>query len=274
MKSDNQTWIFLSHSSKDIEKVRIVRNEFEKYGKNPLAFHLKCLNTDSFEGKQEVVSLIHREIEARDWFVYCNSANAMNSEFVIDERNYVKKLNKKNIKIFDINLDDDKENIEKAVLKIVKSSNIVISYAAKDIEFAKALTTRLQNRDYSIFLSENTLEIYGEYASSVTRKIIECDYFLQIISKNYQWLQGADIEAAIIKGKKIIPIIIDDTRIKSIYNTLLYKNNFYRINKNHLDEIDLICDLIDYHIISEKSIYNNSKETKEEYKKIVERLTK
>lgn len=274
MKADNQTWIFLSHSSKDIEKVRIVRNEFEKYGKNPLAFHLKCLNTDSFEGKQEVVSLIHREIEARDWFVYCNSANAMNSEFVIDERNYVQKLNKKNIKIFDINLDDDKENIEKAVLKIVKSSNIVISYAAKDIEFAKALTTRLQNRDYSIFLSENTLEIYGDYASSVTKKIIECDYFLQIISENYQWLQGTDIEAAVIEGKEIIPIIIDDTKIKSIYNTLLYKNKFYRINKSHLEEIDLICDLIDHHIISEKSIYNNSKETKEEYEKIVARLTK
>ena len=34
-------WIFLSHSSRDIEKVRIVRNEFEKLGHNPLAFHLK-----------------------------------------------------------------------------------------------------------------------------------------------------------------------------------------------------------------------------------------
>lgn len=272
MKLDNQTWIFLSHSSKDIEKVRLIRNEFEKYGKNPLAFHLKCLNTDSQEGKQEVMNLIHREIEARDWFVYCNSSNAMNSEFVIDERNYVKNLSKRNLKIFDINLDANVDEIERAVLKIVKSSNIVISYAAKDRDFAQALTIRLQNRDYSVFLSENTLN--NDFAETVAKKIDDCDYFLQVVSENYQWVQGTDLEAAVIVGKEIIPIIIDDTQIKDTFNTILFKNKFYRINKRHLEEIDLICDLIDYHIISEKSIYKNSKEIKEQFEKIVNRLTR
>ncbi len=272
MKSDNQTWIFLSHSSKDIEKVRMIRNEFEKYNKNPLAFHLKCLSTDSEEEKQELLSLIHREIEARDWFVYCNSANAKTSEFVIDERTYVNNLNKKNLKIFDINLDDDKKNIEKAVFKIVKSSNIVISYSAKDIDFVKELTIQLQNRDYSVYLLGDTLENYDVY-TSVVKKIAECDYFLQIISKNALRYLRKELEAAIINGKKIIPIIIDDTQIKEILNTALFDNKYYRINKNHLEEIDLICDLIDFHIISEKSIFNNSKEAKEQYKKLVARLT-
>lgn len=39
-------WIFLSHASKDIDLVRRVRNEFEKYGQNPLAFHLRCLDEE------------------------------------------------------------------------------------------------------------------------------------------------------------------------------------------------------------------------------------
>lgn len=39
-------WIFLSHASKDIDSVRRVRNEFEKYGQNPLAFHLRCLDEE------------------------------------------------------------------------------------------------------------------------------------------------------------------------------------------------------------------------------------
>lgn len=66
-------WIFLSHSSYDIEKVRIVRNEFERLGHNPLAFQLKCLSTDTEEGRYELDSLIKREIDARGWFVFCES---------------------------------------------------------------------------------------------------------------------------------------------------------------------------------------------------------
>ena len=46
-------WIFLSHSSKDIDKVRLIRNEFEKMGHYPLAFHLRCLSTDTEEGRKE-----------------------------------------------------------------------------------------------------------------------------------------------------------------------------------------------------------------------------
>ncbi len=53
-------WIFLSHSSHDIEKVHLVRNEFERLGHNPLAFHLKCLSTDTEEGQHELDSLITR----------------------------------------------------------------------------------------------------------------------------------------------------------------------------------------------------------------------
>ena len=33
MRTDG-CWIFISHSSKDIEKIRMIRNEFEKYGQN------------------------------------------------------------------------------------------------------------------------------------------------------------------------------------------------------------------------------------------------
>ncbi len=36
-------WIFLSHSRRDLEKVRPIRNELERRGHNPLLFSLKCL---------------------------------------------------------------------------------------------------------------------------------------------------------------------------------------------------------------------------------------
>ena len=61
---DKGCWIFISHSSADIKKIRIIRNEFEKYGQNPLAFHLKCLSTDTDAGCIELENLIKREILA------------------------------------------------------------------------------------------------------------------------------------------------------------------------------------------------------------------
>jgi hypothetical protein len=36
-------WIFLSHSNKDFEKVREIRNDLEQLGHRPLMFFLKCL---------------------------------------------------------------------------------------------------------------------------------------------------------------------------------------------------------------------------------------
>ena len=40
-------WIFVSHSHRDLEKVRQIRNELEKRGHNPLLFFLKCLEDDN-----------------------------------------------------------------------------------------------------------------------------------------------------------------------------------------------------------------------------------
>jgi hypothetical protein len=39
-------WIFVSHSHRDLEKVRRIRNELERRGHNPLVFFLKCLEAN------------------------------------------------------------------------------------------------------------------------------------------------------------------------------------------------------------------------------------
>ena len=89
------SWIFLSHSSADIEKVRAKRNEFEKLRQNPLAFHLKCLKTDTVEGRKELEGLIKREIDSRDWFVFCESDAARKSQYVNMEKEYIIKSGKR-----------------------------------------------------------------------------------------------------------------------------------------------------------------------------------
>lgn len=46
MKEDNINegfWVFISHSTKDFERVRLVRNALEDGGFCSLLFYLKCL---------------------------------------------------------------------------------------------------------------------------------------------------------------------------------------------------------------------------------------
>jgi len=72
------TWIFVSHSHCDLEKVREIRNELERRDCNPLLFFLKRLDADN----TLLPKLIRDEIKARKWFVLCHSRAARRSKWV------------------------------------------------------------------------------------------------------------------------------------------------------------------------------------------------
>ena len=74
----NKLSIFLSHSHKDIEKIRKIRDLLELLNNDPLMLYLKCLD----DSAPELENLIKREIGSRDIFIYCKSQNAESSEWV------------------------------------------------------------------------------------------------------------------------------------------------------------------------------------------------
>ena len=81
----NEIWIFLSHSNKDYEMVRQVRNLLEEHSLSPLMFFLHCLN-----GDDEIDSLIKRVIDCWTRFILCDSENARKSHWVRKEVEYIK----------------------------------------------------------------------------------------------------------------------------------------------------------------------------------------
>ncbi len=93
-----EPYVFLSHSQNDIEKVRQIRDELETGSFEPILFNLKCL-TDA----DELSALVKREIEARRWFIYLDSAAARKSERVQAEVSYARDVLRKHI--FRIDLD-------------------------------------------------------------------------------------------------------------------------------------------------------------------------
>ena len=59
MHNSEGAWVFVSHSHRDLEKVREIRNYLESKGRNPLLFYLKCLG----DNDARLPELIRDEIE-------------------------------------------------------------------------------------------------------------------------------------------------------------------------------------------------------------------
>ncbi len=249
MNNDNGSWIFISHSSADIEKIRIIRNEFEKYGQNPLAFYLKCLNDNTKEGKEELFDLIKREIAARDWFVYCESESATKSSYVQMERNYVEECKKQFIWM--INLDQDVEAIKNQVRKICCSIQVYLVYAKEDENIALPLKYELRKNDFPTWDSNefNSLSYeVGEDLTSIAKK----GFVLYICTKDSinSNLIIDELEQANANDATIITLVFDVTIPSYIISllqsdrTLNYKQIYEIPAVPHSEDFYLLVDLI------------------------------
>ena len=112
------TWVFLSHSNEDFEKLRMVRNRLEELNFRPLLFFLKCLEDD-----KEISDLIKREIEARERFILCRSKFSEKSKWVKQEVAYVESL-KRPYEIID--LDAPEQTIEEGIMQFNRRSTIYL----------------------------------------------------------------------------------------------------------------------------------------------------
>lgn len=110
-------WIFISHSHKDINKARIVRNYLENISSSyePLLFYLKCLNDDC-----EIEDLIKREIDARNVYIYLDSPNSKKSKWVQSERDYIESKHGK-LKLLTISINEIGENITEKICNQLKA---------------------------------------------------------------------------------------------------------------------------------------------------------
>ena len=234
-------WIFLSHSSHDIEKVRIVRNEFEKLGHNPLAFHLKCLSSDTDEGRRELDSLIKREIDAREWFVFCESPNAKNSPYVRNEHAYIINSGKENV--WEIDMTDDIESILDKVRKICADIEVYISYTHSDYSLIQPLINALVEKDYAVWGEEDI--VVGKYVDLQQDAIKRCAYkgfYIIVITQesiNSLWVMK-ELEYASSLEALIIPIVMGQPDMPSYMESLLAGKRFFSVEKLTEEEIIII----------------------------------
>ena len=137
---EHDMWVFLSHSNKDYEKVRKVRDILENHNRKPIMFFLKCLDDDS-----EIWELVKREIDARSRFILCKSENTEDPlGWVQKEFSYIQSQHKP-FEIVDMNSMDFENNIK----RLVKRSNVYICtnyFRMQKSTFITTFTEVLKNK--------------------------------------------------------------------------------------------------------------------------------
>ncbi len=208
-------WIFVSHSHADIETVRKIRNRFEELGYEPLLFYLKCLSDHD-----EIADLIRREINEREWFVYVDSENARNSDWVKSEREYIAQCEGKKLMTIDITGD-----VIAQTESIARSLKVFISASARDRDAAKRLGEAFADRDYLV-LSGDTLAPGESFLSQIGEQVEDASregFVLVLIGEESAGspLIAEEVRRAKACGGKLIPIYLEGATLPDSLMPLL-----------------------------------------------------
>lgn len=217
---EDNGYIFISHSHKDKKAVHEIRNYLEAYNFDALCFFLKCLNDDS----EELTSLIKREIDAREWFLYVDSENARNAKWVKNELDHIR--SKPNRRILKVDL-ENKELVENVLNLMMRNLRIFVSYAYSDRDTAKRICDKLREKGYLVFSCEDIAlgENYVKKIDTEIKAAAKEGCVLTLISDTF--LQSAncfdELMYAVKKGENIFPVFLGQTNLaeKSVFSYLL-----------------------------------------------------
>ena len=220
-----QTWVFVSHSSADLKQVRRVRNYIEEQGAAPLLFHMRSLyKPDDFW------PLIKQEIAERNFFLYCDSHSARNSEWVIRERSEVDAVRRtRPIRIGRINVDNEELDFN-VLSEFIRNINVYISYTRDNNEIVRPFYDQLVASGFRVAAMELSMPWDQIDASGV--EFFNFDSFIQhevesVAEMGNGWLlsflsadyvrkfsdEGSFLKIEFEKmksyGHKFVPIVLD-----------------------------------------------------------------
>lgn len=214
--NNNEIWVFLSHSNKDFERVRTLRNLLEDNGFRPIMLYLRSKEDPS--KTEELRQLIYDEIDHRNRFIYCKSPNAEASKWVDEEVKYIKSKDR----IFEtVDIELPESEIKEQLDGFRKKSNIFISYQREDVELARLIAERLKKYEFNVWIDYSDLRAginYEEEIKSALLKAVNKGYVITLLNERILNLNGwtrAELIMALRKGnhpeRSIIPIIQNHT---------------------------------------------------------------
>jgi hypothetical protein len=206
-------WIFVSHSSRDLQRVRQIRDFLEARGHNPILFFLLSLTNSSL-----LPELIKHEIRLRNFFVFCNSEASRKSEWVREEIRIVKAAFPEKV-YEEIDLEADLEPQLGKLLALSKRSTAFLSFSIKDRAIAASLRSALEAADFKVLMDVGELSAARSFGATIDDMIglaAQTGYALMLLSKAHLMSEcaRAELREAIEKAKlyrrsNVVPVIIE-----------------------------------------------------------------
>ncbi|NDY72837.1 hypothetical protein DO021_15150 [Desulfobacter hydrogenophilus] len=106
----------------------------------------------------------------------------------------------------------------------LNAPKIFISYSNNDLDFVQKLLREIEQLPVYVLFDKHELNVGDPISQKISELVDESDYFLVVISKNSsesQWIEK-ELENAINKKKKILPVVIDETPVPKIISDLVY----------------------------------------------------
>ena len=207
MPTDN-TYVFLSHSHYDFDKVCRLRNLLEAEGFKPLMFFLKAFENPKFEPMLKPI--LKEEIDKRDLFILCRSENSEMSDWVKFEEDHIKS---KLVPYAVIDLNGD-IYAQIAIIKLYRrriSRKVFISYPRTLSPLVHGLTYALQANGFKTWVDYSSLidDKFQEPTFKAIDKAAEEGYMLYLVDGNrYGKWQRRELHYALRKSALVIPVIV------------------------------------------------------------------
>lgn len=240
--------VFISHSHEDISAVRELRDELEKAGFEPLCLYLKCMdkcNGNPFM-KFEMRSILRREINAREWFVFVNSEHSQESEWVQFERQCVEKCKTKKVIQWDLG---EHTAVDHIAEKILHNLRVFISCSHKDDAVARRISRKLLDKDYRVFY-DGSLMAGMNWDVSIAEEIKKASQdgcVLVLLSEHAMMSHYVikEVQYALENRGNVIPVLLGDIELSPTAQFLLGSRQHYRLTQEPSDaEIDRMIEAI------------------------------
>lgn len=214
----SKCYVFISHSHKDLTKVRIVRNYLEDHDFEPILFYLRCMDNEN-EDTEKLRELIYKEIDAREWFLYLDSANSRASDWVKDEIRYIEKSQNHVVKKICIdNLSEDK--LIQFIDDLIGKLSIYICYSRSDKELANMFYEKFCRHGLKVFWDEKNILTGEPFLDQINHGIdvaAQNGGIVFLVTKDS--LQSGfiryELERAISLNARIYPIYFGDEIIEN-----------------------------------------------------------
>jgi hypothetical protein len=218
--AENTAWIFVSHASADLKNVRRVRNYLESKDAAPLLFHLMAL-TDP----EEFWPIIEREIQARNFFLYCESPAAEESHWVRREREAVGAARRGQPKRIGRIRVDGPEIDAPSLDDFLSKTRVFPSFSHKDRAAVAPFLAALKSVGFGVFEHLTSIQPGALFEAGIEQELRSAAEkgwivaFLSAFSMQSPWVQR-EIQFAMQLGAKFLPVLLDNITLPPQLATL------------------------------------------------------